>query len=373
VSVVTGAGKTLFAEACLADVVADGRVACVVIIVPTLALVDQWYVSLVEDLGVSSHDLATYSGEGSPGTPRNINLMVLNTARRAAPAISGSRRTLLVVDECHRAASPENAKALSGEHVATLGLSATPERDYDDLFEAAVAPALGPVIYRYDYNRAREDGVIAPFVLINVRFRLGGAEQDRYDEYTRKLTIALRRREKGDDTDDRIVRLLRERSGVSNRARVRIPLAVRLVERHPSQKVIVFHEEIRSANEIVQLLRERGRRAAAYHSHLGPDLRRDNLRQFRRGQVDALVTCRALDEGVNVPDAAVAVIASGTASTRQRVQRLGRVLRPSAGKENAVIYTLFATDVEERRLREEEDALEGADRIEWLGAGVADG
>ena len=87
---------------------------------------------------------------------------------------------------------------------------------------------------------------------------------------------------------------------------------------------------------------------------------------FRRGQLDALVSCRALDEGVNVPEAAIAIIASSTASSRQRIQRQGRVLRPSSGKDRAVIYTLYATKIEEDRLREESTRLESADRVTWL-------
>lgn len=74
------------------------------------------------------------------------------------------------------------------------------------------------------------------------------------------------------------------------------------------------------------------------------ELRRDNLRLYRRGVFDTLVTCRALDEGTNVPETSVAIIAASTASIRQRIQRLGRVLRRAPGKEKATVsipYTLL--------------------------------
>ncbi len=81
VKVVTGAGKTLFAEMCMnafREKYPRGRV---VIVVPTVALLDQWYVSLTEDLVVPEHDIACFSGEDKPGTPKPINILVINTAR----------------------------------------------------------------------------------------------------------------------------------------------------------------------------------------------------------------------------------------------------------------------------------------------------
>jgi superfamily II DNA or RNA helicase len=68
---------------------------------------------------------------------------------------------------------------------------------------------------------------------------------------------------------------------------------------------------------------------------------------------------------MNVPETAVAVIASSTASQRQRIQRLGRVLRPARGKSKATIYTLFATEQEKIRLTNEAERLEGVANILW--------
>jgi superfamily II DNA or RNA helicase len=79
-----------------------------------------------------------------------------------------------------------------------------------------------------------------------------------------------------------------------------------------------------------------------------------------------LVTCKALDEGMNVPETTVAIIASSTASTRQRIQRLGRVLRPSKGKDKAVIYTLYATEQERKRLINEYKNFQNDVSITWL-------
>jgi superfamily II DNA or RNA helicase len=160
-------------------------------------------------------------------------------------------------------------------------------------------------------------------------------------------------------------RLLVRRAAVSANATMRIPVAVKIVESHRGERVIVFHERVEAANRIVDVLRKRGHRATVYHTDIGPTVRRDNLRLFRKGVFDVLVCCRALDEGINVPEASVAVIASSTASERQRIQRLGRILRKAKGKDSSAVYTLFTTEEERRRLQKEETGLEGTTTVTW--------
>lgn len=365
-AVVTGGGKTVFAFACMAEMKRADPSIAFVIVVPTVALMDQWAVGLTEDLGVRAGDIAMIGGGRNSKGVKPINLMVINSARTAAPAVANLARTMLIVDECHRAASERNAEALAGEHAATLGLSATPQRDFDDLFHEVVEPRLGSTIYEYGYNEARMDGVIAPFALVNVRVEMDSEEQAEYDALTKRIVPAFRRRERGGDVDEMLESLLRQRARVSVRAHARLPMTVRLVEKHRLERAIVFHEDIKAANILCTTLLARRHRSAVYHSGLGAAVRQDNLRMFRAGEIDVLVTCRALDEGINVPDARIAVISASTASTRQRIQRLGRVLRPAPGKSSATVYTVFASDPEEARLRVEEADLEGAESIRWL-------
>ena len=114
----------------------------------------------------------------------------------------------------------------------------------------------------------------------------------------------------------------------------------------------------------VQLL-ENGVKSGVYHSKLTLRARAGMLGQYRRGDIDVLVTCRALDEGFNVPETELGIIAASTATRRQRIQRLGRVVRPARGKAGATIYTLVATGPEIDRLKEEEERLEGVASVRW--------
>ena len=368
VSVVTGGGKTSFAHLCIREFTSKQPTARIIILVPTLALLDQWYVSLQEDLHVSDQDITCFSGQEKNRNPSHINLVVLNTARTIAVSIAAYPVTFLIVDECHRAGSMENAKSLQGRHAATLGLSATPIREYDDGFKTHIEPALGKIIYEYSYVQALADQVISPFQLVNIHVNLLPDEEREYVRLTRASIRAYRRLEKHGGTEDSVKILLRRRAQVSSRATMRIPVAAKLAEQNQGVRTILFHERIPAAERLFATLRGRRRRPTTYHSRLTPATRRDNLRLFRHGAFDVLVTCRALDEGLNVPGTAVAIIASSTASERQRIQRLGRVLRPAPGKEAALIYTIFATEAEKQRLAEEACRLEGVASVEWRAA-----
>lgn len=374
VEVVTGGGKTVFAEACMLNAIEAHPELRVVIVVPTLALVDQWHVSLQEELGVAPEEIATFSGRKRAAFAR-FNLMVINTARTLAPKIAEQHRCMLVVDECHRAGSERNSSALKGAYVATLGLSATPERQYDDALAEAIVPALGPIVYSYDLIRARQDGVVTSFRLANVEIGLLVDEQAKYERLTNRIARKLRGRDPdaaGTEMTDDVAVLLQRRARVTACATMRIPVTVKLAEKHRGHRLMIFHEDIDSLMRIADALKARRHSVTVYHTRISPVRRRANLRLYRQGIYDVMASCHALDEGINIPEIEVAIIASATATTRQRIQRLGRVLRPSRGKVGAIVYTLFATKSERDRLVSEAQALEGTADVTWLRVGGGD-
>jgi len=365
-SVVTGGGKTILAFACIKEVYVLKPEVSFIIIVPTIALLDQWVVELCSVMNITQDSVAIYSSGVKPKKEKRFNIMVINTARKEAPKIARKTPCMIIVDECHRAASPANAKCLEGKHVASIGLSATPQREWDNLFDEVVQPKLGEIIYEYGYNEARRDGVISPFGLVNVKAEMTDQEKHEYNKITKKIIILTKKKNLGDDVEVKLQNLLRHRSRLSLKVHARLPISIRLVEKNPGERTILFHEDIFTANVICNILQKRNHRAALYHSGMGMSLRHDNLRMFRAGQIDILVTCRALDEGISVPDASIAIIIASTSSTRQRIQRLGRVLRPAIGKDYATIYTIYSSPPEEERLRNEALKLIGAESVQWF-------
>lgn len=365
VQVVTGGGKTVFAEHCMLRAREAFPALRFLIVVPSRSLLDQWFVCLREELNLAEQDIAVFSSDSRPADFALANIMVINTARtRVNELVQGGHPVMLIVDECHRAASPANAAALHGPFVATLGLSATPKREYDERFWTVLVPQLGKIIYTYDLNQARRDGIVAPFTLTNIQVPLQDDEQEEYKKLSQSIARA-RMRAEDEAGEERIKQLLLQRARVSARARMRIPVTARLLDAHRGNRTMVFHEDIDDANTLRAVLEERGHSVTIYHSRLGSALRRDNLWLYRQGIYDVLISCRALDEGINIPETQVAVIASATASRRQRVQRLGRVLRPAKGKSSALIYSLYATKAEEKRLAKEALILTEASQIHW--------
>jgi superfamily II DNA or RNA helicase len=219
------------------------------------------------------------------------------------------------------------------------------------------------VIYSYSYREALRDGVIVPFEVRNVVFNL---EEERAEEYERLTKSIARTAGRFGFDSEQVVPLLLRRTRVVNLSLKRVELALRLVKAHRGQRVLVFHEDVEACNLIYSILSEAEFRVGVYHSQMKPRDRAGMLAEFRKGELDVLVTCRALDEGFNVPETEVGIIAASTATRRQRIQRLGRILRPATGKYGAIVYTLVATGPEVGRLKEEEEDISDIATVTWV-------
>ena len=362
--VVTGGGKTVFAGMCINEFFSEGK-SRVVIVVPTTALRDQWYSIITSSWGFKTKDIVT-SKRDAPKKNWSILLLVINSAREVIPLLNCQKESMIIVDECHRAASLENRKSMVGQWSASLGLSATPERQYDDFFETILVPSLGEIIIDYDYNQAYEDGVISDFNLSNYKVELTSKELENYSDFTRKIVVERSiLKQQGLQTSERLERLLMLRASVSKNAELRLPVAVGLIESVMPRKTILFHESISHIEAIAIVLGDMGIDCRTYHSKLSPVRAQESLTLFINGSIEVLLTCRALDEGFDLPDIEVGIIASMTKSPRQRIQRLGRILRKVEGKvaEIKTIHTMH----EEEMLVEEAEGMLGAKVVKWFG------
>ena len=128
---------------------------------------------------------------------------------------------------------------------------------------------------------------------------------------------------------------------VALNAGAKIAVIEQLLAQHTADKVLVFSEYSDMVDRVSRTLMLP---AITYRTPTAE--RRAILADFRTGAVSKLVTGRVLNEGVDVPDASVAIIASGSSSMREYVQRLGRVLRPKPGE--ARLYELISRRTTER-------------------------
>lgn len=357
----TGAGKTVVA------IGIAGRLGLrTLVVVPTLDLLGQWRAALAERLGYPLDEIGVIGG--GKRTLRDVTVITYDSAAMPQRRLDGFG--LLVVDEVHHL--PARAyRAIAGKTQAPfrLGLSATPERRDDGHLD--LDHLIGPVVFRRSPAELAREQYIANYAERRVFVSLSADEQVRYDQlmaeykwYLASRRGALGRREgmfvemirrSGHDPAARsALRAHHQARMIALNADAKIAKVAELLEQHRRDKVIVFSEY----NAMVDVLSERLMLPAITYRTSLPE-RRQILERFRSGAYAKLVTGRVLNEGVDVPDANVAIVVSGSSATREYIQRLGRVLRPKA--EDAMLYELITrktTEGRAARKRRPSNALE---------------
>jgi superfamily II DNA or RNA helicase len=394
VNVVTGAGKTALAAAAIERLMIEKDSLRVKIVVPKTFLVRQWSRALMEYLQVPREDIGIYSGSRKSDPDRKFMIYVINSARHSLARhtlndLLNLNPVLLVADECHHYGTEENAKIFDfypwrlagrpgGAHhahnlliasntpVYTLGLSATP---FCEHFTDILVPCLGSEIYRFSFYNALSADIINRFAVFHVCLRFTAYEQELYDEFTDKIIMALAKlRKHNPDTGARdsssfflklrrlagkggeaselakaVLLLTYQRKNIVYHANSRVRCVydlVRLIRK--DAKIIIFGERIETADEIYRGLNDIfPNESGIYHSGKHKNVGESALKRFEDGEIRILISCRTLDEGLSVTSADVAVIVSSTSSARQRIQRLGRILRKKDNGRRAYFYYLY--------------------------------
>ncbi len=334
----TGAGKTRLALMAMAEVRRG-----TLVLVPTLDLVTQWAEAVREHLGIEAALIGGGSFAVGPVTICTYASAALHGAE------FGNRFGLAVFDECHHLVGEtyaQCAEVLIAPY--RLGLSATLERP--DGRHRLLARLIGPPVYRQaigdlsgrylagyethvlhadftpaetaEYRAARQTyrGFVA-----EQGISLGGAAGWQRFVYTASRTPAGR---------DALAAFYRQRR-LAFAAQAKFDLLADLLRRHCAERVLVFTNDNRTAYDISR----RFLLPLITHQTALAE-RKTLLGGFRAGRFPFLVTSKVLNEGVDVPAASVAVIVSGSASVREHVQRLGRILR-KVGSKQAVLYELL--------------------------------
>lgn len=169
------------------------------------------------------------------------------------------------------------------------------------------------------------------------------------DRYDMLRNLASGKNKKNAKNASLYLALSYKRKSLVCMASSRISCAYNLTKCLPShEKILIFGERIPQANQLYTLLQKQyPGKVGRYHSKLGAQANRNTLHRFRDGEIRILITCKALDEGIDIPDVSIGIILSGTSVQRQRIQRLGRIIRRSEGKELASLYYLHLEDTTE--------------------------
>jgi superfamily II DNA or RNA helicase len=340
----TGSGKTRVALAAMAS--SGGRALC---LVPTRALLRQWLAELS----------AVYSGRiGCLGDGEHvIEALTVATFEGAYRHMSsiGDRFDLLVVDEVHHFGVGVRDEALEMSIAERrLGLTATPPTD---AALERLAELIGPVVYHLAVGDLAGTW-LANFDLVLLRLGLDAEERARYSvDQARFAAIngGFRKLFPDGTWQDFVVAASLSPEGREALAawrrnrrllaftRAKARAVGTLLERHRSSKVLVFTADNAAAYAIA-----RRHLVMPMTCDISRGERERALAAFRQGTLRALVSARVLNEGIDVPDADVAIIVGGTLGEREHVQRIGRLLRPGAGK-RATVYELVTMATSEVR------------------------
>jgi superfamily II DNA or RNA helicase len=341
----TGAGKTVVALMAI-----ERLAARTLVVVPTIELLAQWRRALCEQLGLPAGAVGVVGG--GRREVRDLTVITFDSAAMPRRRLDGFG--LLVVDEVHHLPATQYRR-IAGKVAAPyrLGLSATPERvdgrhrDLDAL--------IGPVVFHRWPSDLRRQRHIADYVERRIYVDLSPAEQGRYELLMAQFRWylarhglaagascfeALVRRAGYDQVARQALQAHRQARMIALNAEAKITHVADLLTRHRDDRVIIFAEYTALVDAISRRLL-----VPAITYRTGPQERRALLEGFRTGRYSKLVTGRVLNEGVDLPDANVAVVASGSSATREYIQRLGRVLRPKA--QTAVLYELITRKTSE--------------------------
>ena len=342
----TGAGKTRIA---LAAILETGLPAAV--LAPTRALVAQWVAELERHVGSTIGVV----GDGERRIER-ITVFTFESAYRHMDLL-GDRFGLVVVDEAHHFGSGARIEALeSCAATARLGLTATAPAASTTEMDRLV-DVIGHVVFEIGHD-ALVGTHLANVRIIREVVSLDPEEREAYARLLRpfnELSRAFFRANFGADfaaLTSTIGGTAEGRGALRDRAAAEMlasfPRAKRqrvgeLLARHRDDRCIVFTAFARNAYALAA-----DNLVPVIAAETSARERLDVLRRFRDGPIRTIVSARVLNEGLDVPDARVAIIVAGTQGPREHVQRIGRVLRPRPGKE-AQVYELVTSRTSDSR------------------------
>jgi superfamily II DNA or RNA helicase len=353
----TGTGKTEVAFAAMARM----KVATLVM-APVRDLMYQWHRRILATFGYDAGLVGDTTFNIKPVTVTTYDSAYLHMDKM------GAGFGLLIFDEEHHLPGRcRREAALLSAAAMRLGLTATPERS--DGLHADLDHLVGPVVYRLPFKQVK-GSTLADFDVVRIPVALTAAEQATYDQCSRLVRhfLAARRREtpgytwqdlckeSGKDPQARHAqKAYYLKQSIENRAAEKLRVLEDIFRLHFGQPILVFAGSNAMAIEV-----SRRFLVPTILSHTAKRERLAVLDGFAGGRFPVLVANRVLDEGVDVPEAKVAVVIGGQGSTRQALQRLGRVLRRS-GTARATLYEVVCEDtkeVERSRQRRRSDAYE---------------
>ncbi|MFK5947394.1 MAG: DEAD/DEAH box helicase family protein, partial [Methylococcales bacterium] len=371
----TGSGKTITAIYGSIKIYESWKTLCVIIAVPYVELANQWIENL-RLFKINSH--ACFISKASwydklktdvqlfkSGHLSFLPIVVVNDTLSTSDFQEllkeiDPENILLIGDECHRHGAESRFKALPAANYR-MGLSATPFRDDDDEIDSPFPDAnkdriieyYGDIVSEYTLSDAINDDVLVPYEYHIHATHLSEEEQDDYEELSKKIANVMSSAsgapEKSSERQSLTI-LCGQRSRLLGEVEEKFTKLRSLIEadKGKSKKHCLFYcpegrsdsneTEEKNIDRISKILASMTWRTSQFTSNENKREREKILQTFYVGGIDALVSMKVLDEGIDIPACRTAFILASTRNPRQYVQRRGRILRKAEDKEFAVIH-----------------------------------
>ena len=348
----TGTGKTITALAAAVRLFGRERSLAVIISVPYQHLVDQWR---DEALAFGFQPLLAYKSKRRWYTDLVQRVAEYNHGDRIALAVITTHTTfsdsdfqraigyitrpaLLIADEMHHLGAARRRQHLPEQMTYRLGLSATPDRWFDDEGTDHLRTYFGETVFAYTLEQAIGT-VLTSYVYHPAFFELTDDEFAKYQDLSTKIA-----RLAASDRENRraaMEMLLIKRARLLNAAENKLPERVAgWHTQSATRSVLLCPEQI---NAVTRLLGwEHNLLVHRFTAEEPNNERQRLLAEFASGQLQGLVAMKCFDEGVDVPATRTAFILASSSNPREFIQRRGRILRRASGKDKAVIYDLIA-------------------------------
>jgi superfamily II DNA or RNA helicase len=342
----TGSGKTILGIKAI-----EKANAASLVIVPTLDLMDQWTTVL------SKHFPNTRIGNLGGGNDdiQSITVSTYDSAYIRAPFL-GNKFSLVIFDEVHHLAAL-GYRTIAEQMAAPfrLGLTATIERE-DDLHKD-LPRLVGEIVFQASPDELARDKHLASY---EIERRTVEMLPNELEEYRRNMSIYQQCMKKlnfqryaiplekliimsGRNRTAREALLSRNKAmNIALNSRAKIEELREILAENKGVKTIIFTQH----NSLVHEISDKFLIPLITHKTIKEE-RQDVLKGFKEGRYMAIVTSKVLDEGVDIPDAELGIILSGTGSAREFIQRLGRLLRPRPNNNNSVSSSATSSNYKE--------------------------
>lgn len=270
------------------------------------------------------------------------------------------RETFLILDEVHGLGSPAVRAALSTvncECSYVLGLSATPEREYDQEGTRFIEEYVGPVIYRFGLEDAIKKGILTAFNYVPLTYELTQRDRERLANVYKR---AAARKHSGNPMSQE--ELWTELARVYKTAEEKVPRFKEFIASAPDvlQRCIVFVETMEYGEQVANSIHAVRPDFHTYFSGESSDV----LKRFATEELECLITCHRLSEGIDIRSLTTVILFSSARAKLETIQRIGRCLRvdPANPDKVATIIDFVRNESESSDDRESSDSA----RAEWL-------